>query len=453
MSGMRDGRASSDAPGERLLVWLFALVRVGAYAQAAAGLALVMPRLTDPAGAIAVLAGLGVASAVLIRRHFRHGAVDSLGLALADAAVIMAGLAAFTLVLRHSADPNTDNVVFPYAACATSHLGMTARRLYVPVAGAFLESALYLSLTAAIFGSDVLGRLSANAVPFFAWALGSWAVVRVYRRLTRELAEARALAERQAASLIRERERSQFTRELHAVRMAATVRELEEAELRGAMTRDLHDRVLQTLEFLCREGLIADARVRDHVAADAVWLRNLVRNELGRPESGLRSRIEEVAARHTAAGLRVELNTAGLDAVRLAARSEDALIGALVEALTNVRKHSGTRHAVVRATSSGGGLSVTVLDHGCGFDPIKPTAGVGLRESILQRISGIGGRVVITSELGAGTHLELAVPLESGEEPDEDQREKADGDHGEEPDGDHGGDHGGDGARPPGSEP
>jgi signal transduction histidine kinase len=176
------------------------------------------------------------------------------------------------------------------------------------------------------------------------------------------------------------------------------------------MSRALHDRVLQTLEFVSREDWIADPRMRNHVAADATWLRELVQGELdGRP-THFAAALRDVMARQTRAGLRVEINLASLGAVSLPDPVADALIGAVTELLTNVRKHAGTGHAVLRATSTEESVTVTVMDKGHGFDPQGPAGGIGLRESVVERLRQVGGRAVITSEPWAGTHVALSVP-------------------------------------------
>jgi signal transduction histidine kinase len=160
--------------------------------------------------------------------------------------------------------------------------------------------------------------------------------------------------------------------------------------------------------------------VRDHVAAEAVWLRALVRGELGPSAGELAAALDQVVAAATEAGLHTEVNMAGLHADPLPCEVTEAVTGAVTELLTNVRKHAGTKRAVLRAVSGTGGVKITVLDHGCGFEPDRAADGIGLRESVLARISHVNGEVVITSEPGAGTHVEISIPFpeRSGAGPD-----------------------------------
>jgi len=52
-----------------------------------------------------------------------------------------------------------------------------------------------------------------------------------------------------------------------------------------------------------------------------------------------------------------------------------------------------------------------VDDDGCGFDPASPANGhygiIGMRE----RIEHLGGKFVLRSGPGEGTHVEVAVPI------------------------------------------
>jgi ligand-binding sensor domain-containing protein/signal transduction histidine kinase len=82
------------------------------------------------------------------------------------------------------------------------------------------------------------------------------------------------------------------------------------------------------------------------------------------------------------------------------------------EALSNVRKHAAARHAVVEIHFAWQSLLVTITDDGRGFDPEREAekpghwGWLGMRE----RASRIGGRVSLTSRIGAGTVVVLRVP-------------------------------------------
>lgn len=91
---------------------------------------------------------------------------------------------------------------------------------------------------------------------------------------------------------------------------------------------------------------------------------------------------------------------------------EVQLIRVLQEALTNVRKHAGARHAVVELSPSAEGLRFTVSDDGRGFVPgSAPTSdgGYGM-QTMRERTEMVGGRLSIDSSPGGGTRVHVDLP-------------------------------------------
>ena len=83
----------------------------------------------------------------------------------------------------------------------------------------------------------------------------------------------------------------------------------------------------------------------------------------------------------------------------------------LQEAVTNVVKHAGVRHATVAIGGSSGEIRVEVVDAGTGFDPDAVLSGhapglIGMRE----RARLLGGELFIRSRPGAGTSISARVP-------------------------------------------
>ena len=76
-------------------------------------------------------------------------------------------------------------------------------------------------------------------------------------------------------------------------------------------------------------------------------------------------------------------------------------------------KHAGTQAAVLHAELTEGALTVSVLDHGRGFDRHAKPPGFGITTSIRGRIAAVGGEVSLDSRPGAGTYVELRVPVPS----------------------------------------
>jgi len=81
------------------------------------------------------------------------------------------------------------------------------------------------------------------------------------------------------------------------------------------------------------------------------------------------------------------------------------------QAVANVVRHAGARRAVVRLIHEPGLVRLRIVDDGTGFHPSSVPAGrfglVGMRE----RARLLGGTLTIGSSPGAGTAIDVAVPL------------------------------------------
>ena len=82
------------------------------------------------------------------------------------------------------------------------------------------------------------------------------------------------------------------------------------------------------------------------------------------------------------------------------------------EALHNVVKHSAAASASVRLEAHSGEIVVTVVDDGRGFDPLVESAmnGIGLL-SMRERTRQVDGSIVLTSQPGLGTRIQVRLPL------------------------------------------
>jgi signal transduction histidine kinase len=96
-------------------------------------------------------------------------------------------------------------------------------------------------------------------------------------------------------------------------------------------------------------------------------------------------------------------------------QAADAVYSASVQAMVNSLQHAGTSGSVERWLSvSGtgtGGLKVQVGDTGVGFDPDDVHVGrLGLRVSIVERVTNAGGSVRVDSSPGSGTIITILWP-------------------------------------------
>jgi signal transduction histidine kinase len=203
-------------------------------------------------------------------------------------------------------------------------------------------------------------------------------------------------------------------------------------EERGRIARELHDELGQVLTGL------------------AIGLRG-VQSSLADPDLSLRQlgELEKVAVqaltemRHLVTELRpAVLDDMGLEAAlrhyidrfitltdvetslvlkdiqrRLPSDIETILFRIAQEALTNIARHSGAKHAWVDLSHAEDHASLQIEDDGSGFDPEEvfegdDRTGCGLL-GIQERVKLANGEVRIQSSPGQGTTLRITIPLES----------------------------------------
>jgi len=187
---------------------------------------------------------------------------------------------------------------------------------------------------------------------------------------------------------------------------------------RRRIERDLHDGAQQRLVNLAMElGLAREKLETDpegarkliegtHQDAKAILgdLRDLVRgiHPAVLTDRGLDAAISAIAGRSPIpVGVDVELRGRQPDEV------EGTAYFVVVEALTNVAKHSGATEANVNIKREGGWLRITIADNGRGgADPDKGTGLRGLRD----RIAALDGRFSLVSPAGGGTTLTVEIP-------------------------------------------
>ena len=80
------------------------------------------------------------------------------------------------------------------------------------------------------------------------------------------------------------------------------------------------------------------------------------------------------------------------------------------EALVNVVRHAQASKVKVSYRVDDEGLSLSVEDDGCGFDPSDiPPAHLGLR-IMRDRLGTIGGSMDVDSGAGRGTDISIEIP-------------------------------------------
>ena len=198
-------------------------------------------------------------------------------------------------------------------------------------------------------------------------------------------------------------------------------------EERRAISRELHDEVGQSLSALLMEAgnaaasvPVDSAEVRRHVESIKKLAEasvNVIRNMtlLLRPsmldDFGLVPALEwqarEVSKR---TGLRVQV-AAAESAAELPDELRTCIYRVVQEALHNCARHAHARSVRVVVRQERDRIVLTVEDDGAGFDS-RRVRGLGL-VGMQERVNHLGGAFAITSKPGAGTKVEVELPVAS----------------------------------------
>lgn len=239
--------------------------------------------------------------------------------------------------------------------------------------------------------------------------------------------------ERRLAITVREKERLYRT----SLKQQAELRRLSQRMMRVSertmrrVARELHDDLGQALTAVKMDlGMIERqmdgdtamrARVRearDQIAVVLQEVRNL--SQLLRPavldDLGLVPAVQSYIAHFSKrTGIPVELD-APRAGTRLPNPLEVALYRVIQEILTNVARHAGARHVNVRLQIDAEAARLVIDDDGRGFDAARffrrppRDHGMGII-GMRERIATYGGEFAMESRPGAGTRVELSIPL------------------------------------------
>jgi signal transduction histidine kinase len=198
----------------------------------------------------------------------------------------------------------------------------------------------------------------------------------------------------------------------------------QEAE-RSVIARELHDDIGQQLAVLA-----IDLDVLNSAGSRRQDIAPLARDALERTQNiaktlqslshelhpakaqliGLVAALESLRRDFSRAGLSVRLSHSNVPP-SLPQDLTLCLFRIVQEALRNVVKHSGASEVAVQLSGSGQTLEVRIVDDGMGFDVDSAwTRGLGLI-SMSERLEPFRGTLYIRSKPGAGTQLEIRVPL------------------------------------------
>ena len=193
-----------------------------------------------------------------------------------------------------------------------------------------------------------------------------------------------------------ERERARIARELHdgvASELAGAISlfKVYMERTRGHQDEMLSD-VFEILERSLKQVREALAGLRPaKIGADGLT-------------GDLRRQAEEFSRLY---GIRVELSNVGTEDM-LSPQNREVVAQVVREALTNVRRHSGSAICRVKMAFAARPFLIEVSDEGRGFAS-EGSAGYGLM-GMRERAAGIGGRLEVVSTPGRGTTVFLFGP-------------------------------------------
>ena len=233
-----------------------------------------------------------------------------------------------------------------------------------------------------------------------------------------------AIMLRVAASNVDSAQATALDRYGRAVRAHAT--EVERVQVDSIV----HDSVLTTLLSAARAFTPEAQALAATMAGNAMG--HLREAALVLPDDPSKVRVSAVvqrvveSSRELSVPFDVHLKSLGTRSIP--AQAADAVHAAAVQSMVNSLQHAGgegvERWISARAISSGG-VEVVVGDNGAGFDfSGGPSERIGVRVSIIERMTNAGGRVVIKTAPSEGTTVTIRWPAPpAGKSPDRTARD------------------------------
>lgn len=207
------------------------------------------------------------------------------------------------------------------------------------------------------------------------------------------------------------RKNAQLRMSQEEIRRLATLAERER------IGRDLHDLLGHTLSMIAIKSELAEklaGRDVESAAREIAEVKNIAREalkEVRMAVSGFRAAELEgelAAARALLGSSGVELTTPRLDSA-LPPEVENSVAMIVREAVTNIHRHAGARHAAIEIRSDAGSVVLVVRDDGKGGIVRR---GNGL-SGIGERVSQLAGTLEIKSAPGKGTVVSARLPLQA----------------------------------------
>lgn len=197
-----------------------------------------------------------------------------------------------------------------------------------------------------------------------------------------------------------------------AARYAATTREHEAEKERAAVDALLHDSVMTTLLTAPRARTAKDRTLLTRMARNSLTvISDHTRDSRDTTQPVTAAQIRARFARlQEEIGTPMELAVDGPDDHSIPFQVTDALFAGTGQALINSIQHAGpgVTRRTVNVTWTATSVRVVVTDDGIGFNPDASTERLGVRGSIIGRLTAIGGTATIDSAPGHGTRITMS---------------------------------------------
>ena len=212
------------------------------------------------------------------------------------------------------------------------------------------------------------------------------------------------------------------------IRLTARVAELAAEGERGRIAREIHDGIAQMVYMLSLSLETAIDRVGGDpteqrqrlkdltaLAKHALWevrqyifdLRPLLSGDEGLV-GAVQGQIKEFQA---VSDLPVELFVSG-EPARLPVETSAALYRIVQEGLGNIFRHAQASKVGIELAFRDGTVMLAIADVGVGIGEAEPGNRVGYgMGNLRERVEGLHGTIAVRSEPGAGTRIEVAVPV------------------------------------------
>ena len=213
------------------------------------------------------------------------------------------------------------------------------------------------------------------------------------------------------------------------VRLSAVLEE------RKILSREMHDDLSQELGLLTMQAAIASENLcncqSNHLKATLEDLQSTAKRAYEQVRKSifnlraldsletdfiksLRSYLEDYKLCY---GIDARLSIEDESVMKFPSNVQVQLSRIIMEALVNIRKHSGTNQMEIHIEREGDWGHITIADSGRGFDPAQALGVDGSKiglQIMSERVKSVNGEVEIDSQPGSGTRIMVRVPMRSG---------------------------------------